>query len=213
MSDYIREGGRSFYENKGRYINPYKRGSAEFNDFERGWSQALKRAPENLIRRYTASNQRPRRQRATLPELSPPAKKKELPEDTYVMLATRARGKLADNPSPRPPWFAWPSKVYYARIETNQGPLWKIGVTCNNIRARYCVADRRLIVEIKSWQCATREEAEAIEREILAEFADDIYEGGPVLRSGGDSELFTRDVLKLDPQEDFPASVRKEKRL
>jgi len=90
-------------------------------------------------------------------------------------------------------------------------PLWKVGITCNNIRNRYCVADRQLILEIKSWQYATREEAEAIEREILAEFADDVYEGDPVLRSGGDSELFTRDVLKLDSQDDFFAMARRNK--
>ena len=90
-------------------------------------------------------------------------------------------------------------------------PLWKVGITGNNIRSRYCVADRRMIVKIKSWQYATREEAEAIEREVLTEFADDKYEGGPVLRSGGDSELFTRDVLKLDSQDDFFARVRRER--
>ena len=90
-------------------------------------------------------------------------------------------------------------------------PLWKVGITCNNIRDRYCVADRQLIVEIESWQYATREEAESIEREILAEFADYGYEGDPVLRSGGDSELFTRDVLKLDSQDDFFAMARRNK--
>ena len=90
-------------------------------------------------------------------------------------------------------------------------PLWKVGITSNNIRSRYCVADRKLIKEIRSWQYATREEAEAIEREVLAEFPDDIYEGGPVLRSGGDSELFTRDVLKLDSQDDFFARARRER--
>ena len=91
-------------------------------------------------------------------------------------------------------------------------PLWKVGITCNNIRNRYCIADRQLIVEIKSWRYATREEAEAIEREILAEFADDLYKGDPVLRSGGDSELFTRDVLKLDSQDDFLAMARRNRK-
>ena len=66
-------------------------------------------------------------------------------------------------------------------------------------------------MKIKSWQYAIREEAEAIERENLAEFADDGYEGDRVLRSGGDSELFTRDVLKLDSQDDFLAMVRRNK--
>ena len=50
---------------------------------------------------------------------------------------------------------------------------------------------------------------EAIEREILEEFAGDLYKGSPVLRSGGDSELFTGDVLNLDAQDDIFAIVRK----
>lgn len=69
------------------------------------------------------------------------------------------------------------SSVYYLRIEAYEMPLWKVGVTCNNIRNRYCVADRQLIVEINASRSATREETEAIEHEILAEFAGDIYKG------------------------------------
>jgi hypothetical protein len=46
----------------------------------------------------------------------------------------------------------------------------------------------------------------------LAEFADYGYEGDPVLRSGGDSELFTHDVLKLDSQDDFLAMLRRNKK-
>ncbi len=211
MNKYIREGGRSFHESKGRYINPYNRGSTQFNDFERGWSQALKRSPEQLLRNYGATEKTPRRQRTVLPELIPIRKKKEMPEDTYVMLARRAREKLLNDPSYQPPKYGWRTKVYYVRIEAYQMPLWKIGVTSNNLDSRYCVADRRLIVKIKSWQYATREEAEAIEREVMAEFAGDVYEGDPVLRSGGDSELFTHDVLELDSEDDFHAMVRRER--
>lgn len=137
-------------------------------------------------------------------------KKKEMSDGTYVMLARRAREKLLNDPSYEPPNYEWRTKVYYVRIETYEMPLWKIGITSNNLNSRYCIADRRLIVEIKSWQYSTREEAEAIEREVLAEFADDVYEGGPVLRSGGDGELFTRDVLAMDSQDDFLAMVRRD---
>jgi|GEM_PF-2744045 len=208
MSEYIREGGRSFHKNKGQYINPYSPGSAQYNDFERGWSQALKRSPERLIREYFKAERTPSRPRTASPELFSSKRKKELPEDIYVVLAERARERLLNESSYRPPEYGWPSKVYYARVEAYERPLWKIGVTCNNLRSRYCIADRRLIVEVKSWSYATREEAEAIEREILAEFADDLYEGDRVLRSGGDSELFTRDVLMLDSQDDFLAIAR-----
>lgn len=210
MNKYIREGGRSFNENSGRYVNPYEQGSAEFNDFERGWTQALKRSPEELRMNYGYKAKTLRQKCPALPELTPTSKQREMPEDIYVLLATRAREKLLNAPLYEPPKHAWPTKVYYVRIETNQMPLWKIGVTSNNFIARYCIADRKAIVKIKSWHYASREEAEAIEREILAEFEDDAYEGCPVLLSGGDSELFTRDVLKLDSLEDFRAMARRE---
>ena len=210
-SKYIQEGGRTFHESKGRYINPYEHGSTQFNDFERGWSQALKRSPVQLLREYRVGTTVPRQQSTVLPKLTPSRKKKEMSDDTYKILASRAREKLLNSPSYQPPDFAWCTNVYYIRIEAYEMPLWKVGITSNNIRSRYCVADRRIIVEIKSWQYATGEEAEAIEREVLTEFADDVYEGGPVLRSGGDSELFTRDVLKLDSQDDFFARVRRER--
>lgn len=52
MNKSIKEGVKSFRENKGKYINPYKPGSDEYNDFERGWSQALKRSSDQLLRKY-----------------------------------------------------------------------------------------------------------------------------------------------------------------
>ncbi len=45
MNKYIEEGMKSFRKNKCRYKNPYKSGSDQYNDFERGWTQALKRTP------------------------------------------------------------------------------------------------------------------------------------------------------------------------
>lgn len=40
-----KEGVRSYKKNNGHYANPYPLGSEERNLFERGWTQALKRAP------------------------------------------------------------------------------------------------------------------------------------------------------------------------
>lgn len=39
----VEEGARHFREQTS-YRNPYKLGTSEFNDFERGWVQALKRS-------------------------------------------------------------------------------------------------------------------------------------------------------------------------
>ena len=44
MDKFIKEGWESFYRKKVKYRNPYKPGSDEYNKFERGWVQALKRA-------------------------------------------------------------------------------------------------------------------------------------------------------------------------
>ena len=52
MNRYIEEGKKSFHENRGQLINPYKIGSQEYNDFERGWTQALKQSSDSLIREY-----------------------------------------------------------------------------------------------------------------------------------------------------------------
>jgi len=49
VNKHIEEGRVSFYKNRGRYKNPYKKGSRAYDDFERGWSQALKRSPDQHI--------------------------------------------------------------------------------------------------------------------------------------------------------------------
>lgn len=54
-NSYYQEGFQSYRKNKGNYSNPYAIGTNEHNNFERGWSQALKRYPELYARaeRYT----------------------------------------------------------------------------------------------------------------------------------------------------------------
>ncbi len=43
-ADRIRQqGARSYYELRGEYRNPYPSNSPEYNHFERGWSQALRK--------------------------------------------------------------------------------------------------------------------------------------------------------------------------
>ena len=52
MGKYFKEGMSSFHICMGRYINPYNSGSHQYNDFERGWTQALKRSSNHIIRSY-----------------------------------------------------------------------------------------------------------------------------------------------------------------
>ncbi|MDO6444139.1 hypothetical protein [Marinobacter sp. 2_MG-2023] len=40
--DVIRQGKDDYFSQKGRYANPYPRGSEKFNAYERGWMQSLK---------------------------------------------------------------------------------------------------------------------------------------------------------------------------
>ncbi|MGE0483475.1 MAG: hypothetical protein AB7Q81_05020 [Gammaproteobacteria bacterium] len=196
MSKYIQEGTRSYHENGVRYVNPYRPGSAEHNDFERGWFQALKRAPER--ERSSCNRGALGRRNLLVLKIAPRSRNEELPDDIYVTLASKAREDLMRSPSYKPKKYGWRTKVYYARFTVNKVHLWKIGVTSNDLNARFCRADRRRLVLLRQWEYADREEAEAIERAVLKEYAADIYEGSRVLQSGGDSELFTRDVLKLD---------------
>lgn len=42
-------GSRKYFEDHGNYNNPYSSGTPEFNEFERGWMQSLKRDEGKLI--------------------------------------------------------------------------------------------------------------------------------------------------------------------
>lgn len=44
-----KEGKESYFSNRGKYHNRYPLGSTEYDAFERGWSQALKKSPDLLL--------------------------------------------------------------------------------------------------------------------------------------------------------------------
>ncbi len=57
MTEAYKEGFESFTKNNGEYINPYKASDESYNEFERGWSQALKKQPlSNFINGRYAPN-------------------------------------------------------------------------------------------------------------------------------------------------------------
>lgn len=41
-------GEKKYFQDRGAYRNPYPQGSAEFNEFERGWMQSLKKDDARL---------------------------------------------------------------------------------------------------------------------------------------------------------------------
>jgi hypothetical protein len=49
FSEICKLGGLSYFDDGGIYRNPYHIGSAEFNEFERGWMQSLKRDGGRLV--------------------------------------------------------------------------------------------------------------------------------------------------------------------
>ena len=58
MNKYTEEGMKSFHKCKGEYINTYITGSHQYNHFERGWTQALKRSSNQLLNTYGKGRER-----------------------------------------------------------------------------------------------------------------------------------------------------------
>ncbi len=56
INKIIDDGMKAFHIHKGRYQNPYPIGSSQYNDFERGWAQALKRSSDQLLRQYRSES-------------------------------------------------------------------------------------------------------------------------------------------------------------
>jgi len=92
-----------------------------------------------------------------------------------------------------------PGILYYLAILTdNKETLYKIGITNLTVRKRFQKIDIKKIRVIKTWSFQVGSEAAQRELSILQEYADDIYTGPDILVSGGNTELFTRDVLEID---------------
>jgi hypothetical protein len=94
--------------------------------------------------------------------------------------------------------------LYYLAVLTdNDETLYKIGITNLTVKRRFSVADFARIRIIKTWSYEQGIDAANREISILREFSDDLYTGADILASGGNTELFIRDVLKLDPEENI----------
>ncbi len=102
-----------------------------------------------------------------------------------------------------------PGVLYYIAVATDDGDtLYKIGITNLTVAGRFTVADLARIRIVKEWRFAIGRVAAECEAEILSQFDRDRYYGPDLLKSGGNTELFTYDVLCLDSQDnDFGESV------
>ena len=92
-----------------------------------------------------------------------------------------------------------PCVLYYIAVTTDDGDTrYKIGITKNSVQNRYPGPDLARIRIIKTWRYAIGRSAAEREAEILRQYAGDRYFGPDILLRGGNSELFTHDILGLD---------------
>ena len=94
-----------------------------------------------------------------------------------------------------------PAILYYLRVNTpTRGFLYKIGISnFDDLRQRYTTeAERKLLTTLMVWHYEVGADAKATESKILKQFDGDRYRGADILPRGGNTEMFTRDVLGLD---------------
>ena len=141
------------------------------------------------------------------------------PVEIYVSNATKIRFECNNG---HPEWMAQPNNVltgtgcpfcnsggfdmnkpgflYYLRVvhELTGVVLYKIGITNRSVEKRFRVQDLSIISPIDVKYFANGYDAAAEERRIKGAFREYRYKGPNILSSNGDTELFTKDVLKLD---------------
>lgn len=90
-----------------------------------------------------------------------------------------------------------PAILYYLSI--NNGEAYKIGVTNNSIKIRFSATELKTITVIKTVRYEIGEEAYKMEQKILKRYVKYKYTGSPLLVNGN-TELFNKDILRLDKQ-------------
>jgi ssDNA-binding Zn-finger/Zn-ribbon topoisomerase 1 len=91
-----------------------------------------------------------------------------------------------------------PGMLYYARITDGSNIFWKIGITNRTVTERFSGPDLPKVKAIEIWEFDKGADALQLEQEILAEHSADLHRGDEKPLSTGNTELFVRDVLRLD---------------
>ena len=91
-----------------------------------------------------------------------------------------------------------PGILYYLKVEYKGITAYKIGITNKSVKERYTANDLNKITILKEWHYAIGAEAREAEKKILKDFNVYRYKGIDLLDSGGNNELFDRDILELD---------------
>lgn len=102
--------------------------------------------------------------------------------------------------------FEKPGLLYYLRVNSQSGNLYKIGITNNSVKSRYRAESANFDIVSEIWY-EIGEDAYNEEQRILADYKEYKYTGEKVLTSGGNTELFVTDVLGLDSKVETPASA------
>jgi hypothetical protein len=89
-----------------------------------------------------------------------------------------------------------PTILYYIKITTIIGEVfYKIGITNQTVKRRFDRDCDKRIEIIWEHTYQTRSEARAVEYELLTLFKDKLLPNCNILKSGGNTELFSEDIL------------------
>lgn len=92
-----------------------------------------------------------------------------------------------------------PAIMYYLKVEHRNRIYYKIGITNRTVGKRFEAKDLKKITVLKEWKYKKGSTALKKEQGILKKYAKHRYRGRvKILKSSGNTELFTKDVLDLD---------------
>ncbi|OOZ61597.1 zinc-ribbon domain-containing protein [Solemya velum gill symbiont] len=90
-----------------------------------------------------------------------------------------------------------PAILYYLKIETRNQRVYKIGITNRTVEERFTGdMDKITILNIEHYEVGA--DAHEKEQQLLKQCAEYRYIGDDILSQGGNTELFTKDILGLD---------------
>lgn len=89
-----------------------------------------------------------------------------------------------------------PTILYYIKITHNNNIYYKIGITNKTIEDRFKKGEMKIIdvLNIIDYNCGV--DAYTTEQKILKEFSGYRYNGEPILSSGGNTEIFIKDIFE-----------------
>lgn len=89
--------------------------------------------------------------------------------------------------------------MYYIKVEYRQKTYYKIGITNFTVEKRFAGKDLKKITILKIWKYKKGSVALKKEQGVLKRYRKYRYKGNvKIFKKGGNTELFTRDVLELD---------------